>query len=338
MESKRSAEKEILGMHHVTAIAGDPQRNIDFYTGILGLRLVKLTVNFDDPHTYHFYYGDKIGHPGSVLTFFPWPLAPKGLRGTGQATTTSFSIPEDSIDYWKDRLRQNKVRFEEPAKRFNGEEEYLTFYDADDLKLELVPTKQSKNPRRFVPWERSPVPQEKAILGFHSVTLSEEGVEHTATLLKDTMGFCLVEEEGERFRYESRAGGPSTYVDLVCQPALLRGMVLVGTVHHVAFRTPDDDQQKAWREDIIRAKLNPTPVIDRQYFHSIYFREPGGVLFEIATDPPGFTLDETEDKLGTSLKLPSWLEPSRKVLESSLPKIEVFSNDQRNVMKTEARV
>jgi glyoxalase family protein len=333
-----SEGNEILGLHHVTAIAGNPQTNIDFYTGVLGLRLVKLTVNFDDPHTYHLYYGDKIGHPGSVLTFFPWPNAPRGVRGTGQATATSFWIPDGSMDYWEERLRESKVKTEEVATRFDSKEEYLTFYDSDDLKLELVvAASQTKNlAARFIPWERSPVSQEKAILGFQSVTLSEEGYEKTASLLKDTMRFRLVEEEGERFRYETNLGGPSTYVDLICQPALLRGIVLGGTVHHIAFRTSTEDQQKTWREEIIRAGLNPTPVIDRQYFHSVYFREPGGVLFEIATDPPGFTLDEPEDKLGTSLKLPPWLEPSRKHIEKALPKVELMGTAKRSLVQNQA--
>ncbi len=332
-----SEDNEILGLHHVTAIAGNPQTNIDFYTGILGLRLVKLTVNFDDPNTYHLYYGDKVGHPGSVLTFFPWPNAPRGVRGTGQVTVTSFSIPDGSMDYWKVRLRENRVRAEEVATRFDGKEEYLTFYDNDDLKLELVTSDKSKSlAERFVPWERSPVTQERAIRGFHSVVLSEEGYEKTASLLKDTMRFRLVEEEGERFRYESSSGGPTTFVDLICQPALLRGIVLAGTVHHVAFRTSDDNQQKTWREDIIKAGLNPTPVIDRQYFHSVYFREPGGVLFEIATDPPGFTLDEPEDKLGTTLKLPPWLEPSRKRIEKALPKVELFGAAKKPLVQNQA--
>ena len=182
-------DKKILGIHHVTAIAGDPQRNIDFYTGILGLRLVKLTVNFDDPHTYHLYYGDTVGHPGSILTFFPWPDSPRGRRGTGQATTASFSIPEDSLSYWKERLRANNVRFEEPRHRFKNEEEEILFYDPDDLQLELVTGGSSS---RFVPWERSPVPAKYAVHGFHGVTISEDGYERTADLLKDTMGFRLV--------------------------------------------------------------------------------------------------------------------------------------------------
>lgn len=327
-------EKKILGIHHVTAIASDPQRNIDFYTRVLGLRLVKLTVNYDDPHTYHFYYGDKAGHPGTILTFFPWPGAPQGRRGTGQATVTSFLVPEESMEFWKERLRQNKVRTEEPVHRFKNEEESVTFYDSDDLKLELVVGSSTED---YIPWERSPVPEKYAIRGFHGVTISEEGYEKTASLLKDTMGFRLVDEEGERFRYEASLGGSSSYVDLLCQPALPRGEVLAGTVHHVAWRTPDDNQQKDWRREIIKAGLNPTPVIDRQYFHSVYFREPGGVLFEIATDPPGFTIDEPEEKLGTSLKLPPWLESSRKHIESALPKLELVSAAKKQVIETAAR-
>ena len=318
MESSR--RKKILGIHHITAIAGDPQRNIDFYTQILGLRLVKLTVNYDDPHTYHLYYGDKIGHPGTILTFFPWPGAPRGRRGTGQVTSTSFLIPEDSIPYWRDRLKQNNVRVEESTSRFKNEEEIITFYDRDDLKLELVASSVAST-SKYVPWEKTPVPEKNAIRGFYGITLSEEGYERTASLLKDTMGFRLVREEGERFRYEASEGGPSTYIDLLCQPALPRGEVLAGTVHHVAWRTPNNDQQKAWRQEIVKVGLNPTPVIDRQYFHSVYFREPGGVLFEVATDPPGFAIDEPEEKLGTNLKLPPWLEPSRKHIEQALPKL-----------------
>lgn len=333
MESK-DAQKKILGIHHVTAIASDPQRNIDFYSGTLGLRLVKLTVNFDDPNTYHLYYGDKIGHPGSILTFFPWPQAPRGERGTGQATVTSFLVPENSLEYWKDRFRQKNVRFVEAAHRFRNEEEFLTFYDPDGLKLELVIGASRSDGDKFIPWEGSQVPGKNAIRGFHSVTLTEEGYERTASLLKDTMGFRLVREEGERFRYEGSLGGASAYVDLLCQPGLPRGSVLAGTVHHVAWRTPSDDQQKSWREEIIKAGLNPTPVIDRQYFHSVYFREPGGVLFEIATDPPGFMTDETEEKLGSSLKLPPWLEPSRKNIEKALPKLQLMRTSQAIASET----
>jgi glyoxalase family protein len=328
---RSSGGRKILGIHHVTAIASDPQRNIDFYTRVLGLRLVKLTVNYDDPGTYHLYYGDKAGHPGTILTFFPWPGTPRGRRGSGQATVTSFLIPEDSIAYWRERLKQNKVKLEEKlTRRFKNEEESITFYDHDDLKLELVASSAASN-SKYVPWEETPVAEKNAIRGFHGITLSEEGYERTASLLKDTMGFRLVREEGERFRYEAGEGGASTYVDLLCQPALPRGEVLAGTVHHVAWRTPNDDQQRAWRDEIIKAGLNPTPVIDRKYFHSVYFREPGGVLFEIATDPPGFAIDEPEDKLGTSLKLPPWLEQYRKHLEHALPKLQLTEIKETSV-------
>lgn len=318
-------EKQILGIHHVTAIASDPQQNIDFYTGVLGLRLVKVTVNFDDPHTYHFYYGDRVGSPGSVLTFFPWPHSPPGLKGTGQVTTTSFLIPQDSLPYWRERFRANNVRVGELEHLFKTGEEGLIFYDRDDLKLGLI-VSESSSGDTFVPWEKAPIPEKHAIHGFHGVTLSEEGYERTASLLKDAMGFKLADEEGDQFRYEVGTGGASTYVDVLCQPALPRGEVLAGTIHHVAFRTPDDDQQKAWRQELVKLGLNITPVIDRQYFHSIYFREPGGVLFEIATDPPGFAIDESEEELGTSLKLPPWLERSRKHIEAALPKIELVGS------------
>jgi glyoxalase family protein len=320
LESK-NVEKKILGIHHITAIASDPQRNVDFYSGILGLRLVKLTVNFDDPRTYHLYYGDKIGHPGSILTFFPWPGAPRGARGSGQATVTSFLVPEDSLEYWKERLKQNDVRFDEPSRRFKNEEQFLTLYDPDDLKLELVFGGIGSS--KFIPWEGSPVQEKNAIRGFHSVTLTEKESERTGSLLKDIMGFRPVQEEGGRYRYEGYLGGASTYVDLLNEPSTPRGSILAGTVHHVAWRTPDDYQQKDWREDIIKAGLHPTEVIDRQYFHSVYFREQGGVLFEIATDPPGFMTDEPEEKLGSSLKLPPWLEPSRKHIEKALPKLQL---------------
>jgi glyoxalase family protein len=259
------------------------------------------------------------------MTFFPWPDAPKGMRGNGQATVTSFSVPDESLSYWMDRFKQNGVRFDDVGRRFGDEEETITFYDEADLKLELVAKPGAALPTRYIHWEESPVPEKNAIRGFHGVTLSEEGFEKTASLLKDMMGFRLVREEGERFRYEASSGGASAYVDLLCQPGLPRGTVLTGTVHHVAWRTPDDAQQKAWRQDIVKVGLNPTPVIDRQYFRSVYFREPGGVLFEVATDPPGFTIDEPEERLGTGLKLPPWLQPLRKHIEHSLPDLQIVT-------------
>src|SRR5712692_3348437 len=310
--------KEILGIHHVTAIAGGPQQNLDFYAGFLGLRLVKLTVNYDDPETYHLYYGDEVGHPGTILTFFPWPGAPKGRKGTGQATTTSFSIPQGSVGYWVERLDKRGIRFKGPIKRF--EEQVISFSDPDDLNLELVALSGAENRSG---WNRGSIPEEHAIRGFFGVTFSEYGYEITASLLTETMGFRRVKKDGTRFRYQVGEGGPGAIVDILSQPDAPTGIVNVGTVHHVAWRASNDEQQKEWREKLVKARMNVTPVIDRNYFHSIYFREPGGVLFEAATDPPGFTVDEPADKLGTRLSLPPWLEAQREAVEESLPKVRL---------------
>ncbi len=310
--------KEILGIHHVTAIASDPQRNLDFYTGVLGLRLVKLTVNFDDPGAYHLYYGDAVGHPGTILTFFAWPGAPHGRRGTQQVTTTSFSIPENALGYWMARFKIFNVAFERPVVR--PDEEALVFVDPDGLQLELVAHHATE---ARDPWRDGPVPGELAIRGFHSVTLSEQRYERTASLLIETLGFQLAHESGERLRYKVNHGGAGAMLDVLRQPDGMPGSVAVGSVHHVAWRTPDDAQQLAWRQEIGRTGLGVTQVMDRQYFRSIYFREPGGVLFEIATDPPGFAVDESVEQLGMQLKLPPWLEPMRADIERSLPPVRV---------------
>lgn len=309
-------DRQIPGLHHVTAIAGDPQQNIDFYAGFLGLRMVKQTVNFDDPETYHLYYGDEKGHPGTILTFFPWPGAPKGRRGSGQLTTTSFLIPQGSIGYWTDRFSRNGVEFEHPTTRFN--EEAVVFYDPDGLQLELI-----AHPRgdELPGWEQSPVGAQHSIRSFYGVTLSEGGYEKTSLMLTEGLGFTQTGQEGSIYRYETGLGGPGATVDIRVAPNDLPGMVSVGTVHHVAWRTPNDEEQKAWRQDLARMGLNVTPIIDRLYFHSIYFREPGGILFEIATDPPGFTLDEPFEELGTHLKLPPWLEEDRNYIERRLPRL-----------------
>ncbi|MBI3667652.1 MAG: ring-cleaving dioxygenase [Acidobacteria bacterium] len=309
---------QIPGIHHVTAIAGDPQQNLDFYTGLLGLRLVKRTVNFDDPYTYHLYYGDQLGRPGGILTFFPWPGAPRGRRGAGQLTATSFSVPAPALGYWMERLKSHGVAFEGPTRRF--EEEVLTFGDRDGLQLELVAGSEA-DPRG--PWKEGPVPADQAIRGFYGVTVSEEGYEQTAALLTATLGFRRAREAGNRFRYEAGSGGPGAVVDVLCLPAAPPGRVGVGTVHHVAWRASNDEEQKYWRGRIADLGFNVTPVLDRNYFRSIYFREPGGVLFEIATDPPGFTADEPPEQLGTRLKLPPWLEPHRAEIEQRLPPLHL---------------
>lgn len=319
----------INGIHHVTAICSNPQKNIDFYSKLLGLRLVKLTVNFDDPTTYHLYYGDEIGQPGTILTFFPWANAPKGYRGTSQVITTSFLVPENSLYYWKDRLKSNDICFEGPAKRFDDDEQVITLYDPDGLELELVAHSSAKeNDERF--WKDGPISYENGIRGFYSVSLSEEGYERTSEILNE-LGYKMIKNEGNRFRFQLEDSQSTTttgakILDVLCLPYTSSGMIGIGTVHHIAFRTSSDENQKLIRESIIKKGLNPTPVIDRTYFHSVYFREPGGILFEIATDPPGFTIDQKIEDLGRRLVLPTWLEPLRENLEKVLPKIELSKN------------
>jgi catechol 2,3-dioxygenase-like lactoylglutathione lyase family enzyme len=309
----------IPGIHHVTAITADPQRNLDFYTGVLGLRLVKLTVNFDDPGSYHFYLGDELGRPGTILTFFAWPGAPRGRQGTGQAAAVAFAIPQTALGYWLDRLTQQGVQYETPRARFD--EKVVAFKDPDGLMLELVTDPQAAE---FAAWQHGPVPAEQAIRGFHSVTLWEEGYERTAELLTETMGLRLVATEENTYRYAASGDEePGTFMDVRCAPGFWRGRVAAGTIHHVAWRTPDDAAQLRWRERLVSLGLNVTPVIDRTYFHSIYFREPGGVLFEVATLPPGFMVDESADALGTALKLPPWLEPQRAEIERLLPPVRL---------------
>jgi glyoxalase family protein len=310
--------KGVLGLHHVTAISSDPQKTLDFYTKILGLRLIKLTVNYDDPSTYHIYFGDEIGHPGTVLTFFPWPGQPRGRKGAGQATTTSFSVKPESIAYWQEQLTSHAISVESPRKRFD--ETVLSFQDYDGQGLELVGSRKIED---RTGWTHGPVPEEHAIRGFHGITLLEEVLERTESVLVDTLGFRQVREEEDRFRYEAGKGSAGTIVDIVSRPKAQRGFVSVGTVHHVAFRASDDEHQKDLRQEILKADLNVTPVINRNYFHSIYFREHGGVLFEVATDQPGFAIDEAPEQLGTKLALPPWLEDSRAGIEKNLPPVNL---------------
>jgi glyoxalase family protein len=312
-------DNKILGLHHVTAIASDPQRNLDFYVGLLGLRFVKRTVNFDDPGTYHFYFGDRRGTPGTILTFFPWPGARRGIRSTGQVEATAFAISPDSIGYWLERLKQQRVTAEKAPTRFG--EEVIRLVDSDGLMIELI---GSSSHAQIEPWPDSPVPVEHAVHGFHSVSAALEGYERTARLLIDSFGYRLIEESGNRFRFASADNSaPGRIVDLLCQPDSAMGRVAAGSVHHIAFRAKDATEQLQWRERLVDLGYNVTPVIDRTYFHSIYFREPGGVLFEIATEPPGFTLDEKLDELGTRLRLPSWMESARSEIEKILPPIQV---------------
>src|SRR6202035_4254334 len=305
---------QIAGIHHVTAIARDPQKNVDFYTGVLGLRLVKKTVNFDDPGSYHLYYGDETGRPGTLLTFCPWPHAKLGSRGAGQATRIAFAVPEGSLGRWIAHLEAHGVEIEGPRGRFA--EEVLVLRDPDGLEIELV---ELAGAAEIAPWEGGPVPAEVAVRGFHGVTLTEWNPDVTAPLLTATMGFRPTDESPGRFRFETGAGGGGTRVDILASPDAARGRISAGTVHHVAWRAADDAEQLAWQRTLAERGLQVTPVQERQYFRSIYFREPGGVLFEIATDGPGFTVDEPVASLGSALKLPPWLEPARAEIEEALP-------------------
>ncbi len=313
--------KQLGGIHHVTAIAGDPQRNADFYVGLLGLRLVKRSVNQDDPGTYHLFYADALGNPGTDLTFFPWKDAPRGWQGNGQAVTVGLAIPDTALDFWNSRLARAGVEARRHPGRFG--EEVIGFTDPDGLRLELVtgPTTGERSP--WTPWREGPVAEEMAIRGFHRVTVQESGAEPTVGFLTEVLEFRLAAEADGVLRFETASGGSGAILDLLPRPGERRGRVAVGTVHHVAWRTPDDAAQHDWWERIGKVNATLSPIIDRFWFKSIYFREPGGVLFEIATDGPGFTADENPEELGSRLILPPWLEPARAQIEASLPPLRM---------------
>jgi glyoxalase family protein len=308
----------IPGLHHVTAIASDPQRNLDFYTQVLGLRFVKRTVNFDDPGTYHFYFGDDLGTPGTILTFFPWPHASRGSAGLGEVTHTAFHVPGGSLEYWERRLAALGVPAERSEPRFH--EQVLTLADPDGMKLELVALNDEEAVDAVaVPPRYSDVPPEYAIRGFFGVTMLEMAIEETAQTLA-VMGFYKVAEEGNRVRFAAPGTALGNHIDVVVNARANYGRTGAGSVHHIAFRAADDAAQLAWRAEIGK-HIPATAVLDRDYFHSIYFREPGGVLFEIATDNPGFAVDEPVASLGEALCLPPWLEPRREELEQKLRKL-----------------
>ncbi len=311
-----SATLGLTGLHHVTAVAGDPRRNVAFYTGVLGLRLIKRTVNFDDPSTYHLYYGDSVGTPGSVLTFFPWAGVRRGRPGNGQVFATAFSVPAGSLPFWTARLLAHGVAAAAPVARLG--DEVLAFTDPDGLVLELVAT-AAPDARAAHPHPE--ISAAHGIRGFHSVTLAVIDAARTAALLTGPMAHRLVGTEAGRTRYTVAAAGPGTYVDLLVDPSVPRGVPGAGTVHHLAFRTPDYATQSAARRILTDLDHHVSPVMDRNYFHSIYYREPEGVLFEIATDRPGFTVDEPLATLGTALKLPAQYESRRAEIEASLPSL-----------------
>jgi glyoxalase family protein len=304
------------GIHHVTAIAGDAGTNYNFYAGILGLRLVKKTINFDDPETYHFYYGDGLGTPGTLLTFFPWSAnAQKGRGGVHQANLISLAIPTSSLGYWTHRLMENGIKFTGPSERNNSR--VLSFQDPDDIALELVTV--DTPPANVQPWKDAPVPTEYAIRGIHSVQLWVLESKGTLDLLQK-LGYDILSTDGNTTLLTPKTGFGLIEVRATGQFLAARGGV--GTIHHIAFRVPDDEVQADMRKLVLHESISATTVQDRQYFRSIYFREPGGVLFEIATDIPGFATDESVQHLGEALKLPSYLEPQREYLESVLPRLE----------------
>jgi glyoxalase family protein len=305
------------GIHHVTAIAGPAHRNVDFYTRTLGLRLVKKTVNFDDPETYHLYYGDETGQPGTALTFFPWPQAASGRVGIGEAQETALRVPESAIGYWAHRFVEKGVAHQALEKRFG--ESVLPFKDSDGLRLALVATPGIESEPG---WSGGEIPAEAAIRGFHSVSLLLEDSAPTGAILTDVLGFSEIAREGSLIRYKAADTAIGGIVDLHAAGGFLAGRQGAGSVHHVAFRAADDAAQAAMvRKLAANHRIRATEQKDRNYFRSVYFREPGHVLFEIATDIPGFAADEPVATLGRDLKLPSFLEPRRKEIETALPDI-----------------
>ena len=302
----------ITGIHHVTALAGDAQRNLDFYGGMLGIRLVKKTINFDVPEVYHFYYGDEAGLPGSIMTFFPYKGIAGGRHGKGMLNTTTFSVPAASLNYWLTRLAKFNVATKPPAERF-GQEVVVYMEDPDGLGLELVFNDNDTRPG----FTYGHIPAGYAIKGFYNVEMWEEGYERTAAVLTEQLDHTLIAEKGNRFRFAA-TDTPGNYVDIVCAPDSLKGLGGGGTVHHIAFSTPNGDTQTLVREKIVKRMLNPSPILDRQYFESVYFREPGGVLFEVATEGPGFAIDESKEHLGETLRLPKWYEQHRGEIEKAV--------------------
>lgn len=308
-------DNRILGLHHITAIADNAKRNLDFYTQVLGVRLVKKTVNFDDPGTYHFYFGNENGTPGTILTFFPWEGIGKGTNGSGMATHIGYSVPKGSLEFWKNRLKSFNVNVEE------GEifgEKMISFKDPDGLQLQFIEPSTEDN-RKL--WTTDDIKDENALKGFHNVTLTLNRAEPTIKVLTDVLGYDLQKQDGERYRFRTDAIDTANLIDIIENDKIPNGRNAAGTNHHIAFRVKDDNVLMEYREKVLSAGLNITPKINRDYFYSLYFREPGGILFEIATDNPGFTVDEPLEELGKNLKLPAQYEGMRRKIEDVLPKL-----------------
>jgi glyoxalase family protein len=301
--------KKTMGIHHITAIVGHPQENVDFYAGVLGLRLVKQTVNFDDPGTYHLYFGNEGGQPGTIITFFPWAGARQGKIGDGQVGVTSYVVPKGSLDFWKNRLEKFNVTYTE-MNRFG--ELYLVFDDPHGLHLEIVEREEGE----ANPWRFGDVTPDVAIKGFGGATLFSSQPDKTADVLENVMGLDRIGTEGDFVRFRSSAD-IGNIIDLKLTP-MGRGQMGVGTVHHIAWRAIDDQDQLDWKKYVSANGYGVTPVQDRNYFNAIYFREHGEILFEIATDPPGFAHDETHETMGENLMLPEQYEQHRGQIEQGL--------------------
>jgi glyoxalase family protein len=307
---------KIFGLHHITAIAASAQRNYDFYTGVMGLRLVKKTVNFDDPETYHFYFGDETGSPGTLLTFFPWEWMVPGRPGPGMATNIGYSVPGGSVAFWMQRFTDKKVKYDPPRERFG--ELFLAFEDPDGLRLELVFTAEEDKRK---PWETAEIKADAATRGFRYAVLTVRSMTATARLLTEVLGYHLAAQDGNRYRFATDAVDGASIIDLIEMPTAISGNGSAGTIHHLAFRVKNEDALMEYHDIISDMGLQITPKIDRDYFYSVYFREPGGVLFEFATENPGFAIDEPVDRLGTGLQLPKQLEPYRTNITKALKEI-----------------
>jgi len=307
----------INGIHHITAIAGDPQENLDFYTKVMGQRLVKKSINQDAPDTYHLFYADADGNPGTDLTFFPWPAMGSAKDGAGKAIEVTFTVPAGSLKYWKERLESQKIDVQN-ENRFDSD--YLVFRDPHGLGLAITETSDN---RAFTAWEKSPVPAEHQLRWMHSVRLLLNNRTNTELLLTEVMGFSLVGSDGDWFRYGMNNGESGTLVDIKADSEVRSGRWGTGGIHHVAWRVATSEEEMKVREKIMRAGLSPSPQIDRFWFKSVYFQEPGGVLFEIATDGPGFDRDEDPEHLGETLILPPWYEDQRETIEKGLPDLKL---------------
>jgi glyoxalase family protein len=314
----------VHGIHHVTAISGEAQENFDFYTGVLGLRLVKRSVNQDAPDTYHLFYADAEGHPGTDLTFFPWPKLPPGRKGAGFTVEVGLAVPEGSLDFWAERLKEHGVDWDAPETRFG--EQVLRLRDPHGLELSMTGTSE---PWETTPWPESPIPERHQIRGFHTVRLWERDLATTARFLRDGLGYEPVAEEGGWHRFGVDGGGSGKWIEIRELPGERLGSWGTGAVHHVAFRVTGDEEQAELWERVQAAGASPTPVIDRFWFRSVYFKEPGGALFEIATDGPGFTVDEDQAHLGEQLILPPWLESYRRDIEAALPPLDTVEHEPK---------